>query len=216
MQEMNFIQTLHTATKRDYFARMNPEKPECVRIAKQWGPAYWDGDRKFGFGGMHYDGRYAPVAKAMANHYKLKPTDKIIDIGCGKGFLLHEIKKHAGASCIGTDISEYAITHGMGSLAKMPCTQLKFPDAHFDFTYSINVFHNLSYADLKKAIQEMMRVTKPDGNSYICVESYRNDTELMNLQCWALTCLSFYSLDDWKNILSDNGYTGDVEFITFP
>lgn len=61
----------------------------------------------------------------------------------------------------------------------------------------------------------MVRVTKSDGKSYICVESYRNDQELMNLQCWALTCKSFCDPDDWKNILSDNGYKGDVEFIYF-
>lgn len=215
MHQVDFLQDLHKATKRDYIARMNAEKPECMRIAKQFSENYWDGDRRYGYGGFHYDGRYKSVAEKISEFYNLNKEKKILDIGCGKGFLLHEIKKHTGASAIGSDISEYAIRNGMGCVAKMPCGKINFPDHSFDFTYSVNVFHNLGYADLKQAIREMVRVTKSHGNSYICIESYRNEEELTNLQAWQLTCLSYYSPDDWKEILSDNGYKGDVEFITF-
>lgn len=215
MREVTFLRELHTATKRGYLARMNAEKPSCMKVTKEFGAAYWDGDRKFGYGGMYYDGRYKVVAEKMVEFYGLNKDMKALDIGCGKGFLLHDLKTVSGISAIGADISEYAVTNGIGSLVKMPCTDIEFPDNHFDFTYSINVFHNLGYADLKQAISEMVRVTKPDGNRYICVESYRNEEELTNLQAWQLTCMSYYSPDDWKEILADNGYKGDVEFIFF-
>jgi hypothetical protein len=48
--------------------------------------------------------------------------------------------------------------------------------------------------ELEIAIKEISRVGQ---NSYIMVESYRNDNELFNLQCWALTCQSFLSEKEW-------------------
>lgn len=240
MQEVSFVRPLHISSQRDYFARMTPEKPECMRIAKQFGGEYWDGDRKYGYGGYRYDGRWKAVAKAMIKHYRLTSESSIFDIGYGKGYLLDEFgkqlwgefgnypmgptyQKQLGAkkrgSLCGTEISHYAATQPRGGYALYdvsPCTAIRYGNGSFNFVYSINVFHNLGYIDLKKAIREMNRITEPEGEQYVCVESYRNEEELTNLQCWQLTCESYYSPDDWKEILHDNGYDGDIEFIYFP
>lgn len=186
-----------------------------MRVAAQYDKDYWDGDRKYGYGGMKYDGRYKPVAAAMAEHYDLKNGDSVLDIGCGKGFLLHDLNEDFGMDVYGLDISEYANEQAQfhGGFSVQSCTSLPYRNAAFDFTYSINTFHNLGYADLKLAIREMVRVSR--DKSYICVESYRNEEELCHLQGWALTCKSFYTPDDWMNILSDNGYKGDLECIFF-
>lgn len=219
INEVNFLQSLHTATQRDYLARMNTEKPECMRVAKQYGEDYWDGDRKYGYGGYKYDGRWKPVAEAMVKHYGLRFGDKILDIGCGKGALLGEFED-LRFQAKGMDISQYALEELEKQFPRCrayfnegSCAKLNWNDKIFAFVYSINVFHNLGYSDLKQAIREMVRVSK--DKRYLCVESYRTEEELCNLQCWALTCQSFYSPDDWKCILDDNGYSGDVEFITF-
>lgn len=219
INEVNFLQSLHTATKRDYLARMNAEKPDCMRVAKQYDFDYWDGDRKYGYGGYKYDGRWKSVAEAMVEHYGLKLGDKVLDIGCGKGALLGELSEFR-LQARGTDISQYALDalhkrfpHCRAYFNDGSCSKLKWNDQVFALAYSINVFHNLSYRDLKLAIREMMRVSK--DKRYICVESYRTEEELCNLQCWALTCQSFYTPDDWRCLLEDNGYSGDVEFIYF-
>ncbi len=214
MREVQFVTPLHVSSQRNYLTRMNADKPHCMRVAKQWGADYWDGKRCFGYGGMKYDKRWKPIAEAMGKHYGLKEESKILDIGCGKGFLLTEFE----ANRFGLDISKYACKNTKNNYNEMyegNCTSLMWKDSFFNFTYSINVFHNLNYRDLKQAIREMVRVTKPDGNSYICVESYRNEEELTNLQAWQLTCLSYYNPADWKQILTDNGYNKDVEFIYF-
>lgn len=220
MPEVNFLQSLHTSSKRDYFARMNAEKPDCMRVAMQYGAEYWDGDRKYGYGGYKYDGRWKPIAHALIKHYKLKDSHSILDIGCGKGHLLSEIKNHLKWVKIrGCDISEYALRHIPPNLSLCTkishCSDLPYSSQYFDFSYSIGCFHNLDYSELKRAIREMVRVTKETGKSYICVESYRNPEELCNLQMWALTCQSFYTPQDWQEIFADNGYTGDHEFIYF-
>lgn len=193
-----------------------------MRIASEFGQMYWDGPRDYGYGGYKYDGRWRPIAEAMAKHYGLKDSSEILDIGCGKGFLLLELRKMGIGELHGIDISNYAICDAERIFIDQmntawfdcaPASKIPYTDGAFDFTYSINVFHNLSYSELKQSLKEMLRVGKE--KFYICVESYETEEQLCNLQCWALTCKSFYSKDDWRNIFSDNGYEGDYEFITF-
>ena len=88
----------------------------------------------------------------------------------------------------------------------------KFKDNEFDFAMTLGTFHNLNLRPLISAIKEFVRVSK---KQYLMVESYRNEKELFNLQCWALTCNAFYSPDDWKYIFDIAGYEGDYEFIYF-
>lgn len=225
MREVNFMKSLHTSSKRDYLERANlPDRAECMRVASKYGAEYWDGDRKYGYGGMHYDSRYAPIAKALIDHYGLQDKASIMDIGCGKGFLLYELSLQlADPYLVGLDISFYAsmnciINKHFFHIERwtMNCTRLPTPGIYnnlFDLVISVNTLHNLGYADLKRTIKEIVRVMK--DKAWIVVESYRTEEEKCNLLNWALTCKSYYSPDDWINILSDNGYKGDVEFITF-
>jgi len=219
MQELNFLTSIHTSTRRDYIARVNESnKGECALIAKQWGYDYWDGNRQYGYGGYRYDGRWRKVAEEMAAHYQLKPGDKVLDIGCGKGFLLYELTQVVpGLKVVGTDVSEYGLEHAKEELKPYlklaNATSLPFEDNEFDFVYSMNVFHNLYNYELMAALKEMQRVAKK--NKYICIESYRNEFEKANFLYWQLTCETFYSPDEWLWFYNQAGYEGDYGFIYF-
>jgi len=218
MREMNFFTPLHTRTRREYLPRMNDDKVRCMRVAKEYGKDYWDGDRRFGYGGYSYDGRWKAVAERFVEVYDLKPGARILDVGCGKAHLLYELGRLLpGAELFGFDVSLYAIRDApeavrdrlMVHKAQNP---YPFPDDAFDLAYSLNTLHNLEIFDLKTAVQEIERVGR---DKYICVESYRDEQELFNLQCWALTCESFHSERSWKWLYKQFGYTGDYEFIRF-
>src|SRR6185295_19477696 len=156
MPEIDFISPLHKKTKRDYLARVNEfPKAEAAKLAKQFGKDYWDGDRKVGYGGMRYDGRWRVVAEAMAKHYGLKAGDKILDVGCGKGFLLHDFTQVVpGIQVAGLDISSYAIEHAKAEVKSFLRTgnavELPWPAGSFDLVISINTLHNLYLYDLFK------------------------------------------------------------------
>ena len=178
MAVINFLSSLHKSTSRNYVKRVvEHDKAECALVAKQWGEEYWDGDRKYGYGGYSYDGRWRPVATALIDHYNIKSYHKILDVGCGKGHLLFELKEVLSDTTIaGIDISEYGIFNAKrevrSNLKVGNCTQLPYLDNSFDFVYSLNTFHNLKIFDLRDAIREVERVSR--GKAYICVESYRN------------------------------------------
>lgn len=222
MSYIDFMSVVHKATKRDYLARVNdPEFPKAkaAAMAKKWAFDYWDGDRRINYGGYRYmEGRWEKVAKAMADHYGIKAGDRILDVGCGKGFLMFDWTKVVpGAEVFGIDISDYAIENGKEEVKDRMrvgnATTLPWPDKHFDLVYSLNTLHNLHNYDLDKALREIERVGKK--NKYICVESYRNDEEKTNLLYWQVTCEAFNSPEAWEWWFKLTGYTGDHSFIYF-
>ena len=219
MPYVDFLTKLHTSTKRDYVARVvEHEKAECATIAKQYGKDYWDGERHYGYGGYSYDGRWLPIAQAMVDHYGIKPGDKILDVGCGKGYLLHEFTQAVpGVEISGMDISEYAIENAKEEVKPFlkagHAKKLDYADDSFDFVVSLGTLHNLFVYDLKSAIQEIQRVGK--DKKYIALESYRNESEMANLLYWQLTCQSFYNPEEWEWVHKDSGYVGDFGFIFF-
>lgn len=219
MGEMvDFVTKLHKKTKRDYVSQMVDEKIHCMDISKQYGFDYWDGNRRYGYGGYKYDGRWKSVAEDMIKKYGLTNDSKILDVGCGKAFLLYELKQLLpGAEIVGIDSSQYALENAKEEIKDCLFLHraedvLPFGDKQFDLVYSITTLHNLKVYDLKTAVSEVERVGK---NGYIMVEAYRNSAELFNLECWALTCESFFRPDEWIWLYKEFGYNGDYEFIYF-
>ena len=215
----NFISKLHNSTKRDYVSRMVDNKVYCMKISKKYDKEYWDGKRRFGYGGYKYiPGRWTNVAKLLIKNYKLNNNSSILDVGCGKAFLLYEIKKLLPKIKIcGFDISKYGLNSSKKEIKKflfVHKAQNKYPfkNKQFDLVISLGCLHNLKIFEIKKALNEIQRVGK---KSYVMLESYRNEKELFNLQCWALTCESFFDQDEWIWIYKNYGYTGDYEFIYF-
>lgn len=212
------VTPLHKKTHRDYLARMADDKVYCMKVARQYEKEYWDGDRRFGYGGYTYDGRWKPIAQKLIKRYKLKTNAKILDVGCGKAHLLYELKKLLPkAEIVGFDISTYGIRNApnlVKPFLKIHKAQnhYPYPDKYFDLTISLMTLHNLHTYELEAAVREIERVGK---QKYLLVESWRNEAEFFNLECWALTANLILTPQDWIWLYRTFGYTGDYEFLYF-
>jgi SAM-dependent methyltransferase len=216
---VEIVTPLHKATTRDCLARMVDNKVEAMTKSKKYDFDYWDGDRRYGYGGYKYlPGRWKPAAQTLIEKYSLKSGSKILDVGCGKGFLLYEIQLlNPEVEIYGIDSSEYAIANMHPNLKGNFYKQLaqeyfQWEDKYFDLVISLGTFHNLHLPELEKAVTEVQRVGK---NGYIMVESFRNEQEMFNLECWALTAETLLSVQAWEWLYRKFGYTGDYEFIYF-
>jgi protein-L-isoaspartate(D-aspartate) O-methyltransferase len=215
----DFLQTVHTRTPRNYVQRVvEYDKAECAEIARRFDKEYWDGDRKYGYGGYKYDGRWVAVAQRLAAHYQLKAGARILDIGCAKGFLMHDLMQAVpGVSVTGLDVSRYALEHAVddvrGHVLQGTAAHLPFADKSFDFVVSVNTLHNLRVFELDSALREIERVSR--GPKYIVVDTFRNEREKVNLLYWQLTCQCFYTPEDWHWWFERTGYSGDHSFVWF-
>jgi SAM-dependent methyltransferase len=215
---LNIVTPLHTKTRRDHIARMVDDKVHCMIKAREYEFDYWDGDRRYGYGGYKYDGRWRALAEKLIARYRLKSDSRILDVGCGKAHLLYELKRLLpDAEVYGFDVSRHGIgdaPEAIRSHLSIHRAQDPYPwaDQYFDLVLSLGCIHNLRIFELQPALREIERVGK---NKYIMVESYRSERELFNLQCWALTAESFFDADEWIWIFAHFGYTGDYEFIYF-
>ena len=216
---VDYVTQLHQSTSRNYIDRMMDDKVHCMKKAKEYEADYWDGDRRFGYGGYKYlAGRWKPVAQALIKNYNLSNESSVLDIGCGKGYLLYEMKLLLPNLRIsGFDISN----HGIATAKQEVKEQLfihraqdpfPFQKNEFDLAISLGCLHNLRIFELEIALKEMQRVA---SNGYLMLESYRDEQEQFNLQCWALTCESFFDTKEWVWLFEHFEYKGDYEFIYF-
>lgn len=218
-RKKNFLQKKHNSTVRNYLERVNNDKINCVKISKKFSYDYWDGDRKYGYGGYKFiEGYWEGVALNFIKTYKLKNSSSILDIGCGKGYLLYEIKKKLPEIGItGVEFSKYAINNSHPEIKKNIIfadarKKLKFKNNQFHLAFSLATFHNFDLRQLEIAISEITRISK---KQYLMVESFRNNIEMFNLQCWALTAETLISTKDWMWLFKKLKYKGDYEFIYF-
>jgi SAM-dependent methyltransferase len=210
MREVNLLDS-YPRVKRP-IEKIARSTEENRAISRQFGFEYFDGDRTYGYGGYYYDGRWKAVARRMRDYYKLTDGDAVLDVGCAKGFLLHDLKELIpGLQVAGVDIAEYAIANvieDMKPFCKVAnATILPFPDKSFDLIISINTVHNLKRDGCKQAIQEMERVGRK--YKYLQVDSWFNEKQQENLMNWYLTGFTFMSVADWPEFFTECGYTGD-------
>ena len=220
--EIDFMSPSHKSTNRNYLARVIDQdypKAKAAHLAKKYSFDYWDGDRRICYGGYKYiEGRWEKIAQEISNYYSLPPKAKILDIGCGKGFLLYDfLKVIPNAEVYGLDISEYAINNSKPEIRNRlqvgNANKLPWPDNTFDLVISIATLHNLHVYDLDMALREMERVGK--NHKYLCVESYRNEEEKANLLYWQVTCEAFNTPEEWRWWFRQTSYSGDYSFIYF-
>lgn len=200
-------------TKRNLEERA-AEKSEADRsIARQFGKDFFDGDRRHGYGGFNYIPKFwQPVVPTFREYWKLNSQSSLLDVGCAKGFMLHDIKEAIpGISIAGVDISSYAIENAMVDVKPFlkisNAIKLPYPDKSFDVVISINTVHNLERNECAIALQEIERVSR--GRSFITVDAYRNDIEKERMYAWNLTAKTIMSVDEWILFFKEVGYTGD-------
>lgn len=211
MAEVNLLARLPQA-RRNIAQRNQAQTPENIEIARQYGELYFDGPREVGYGGYRYDGRWVPVAQDIVRHFGLKPADRVLDVGCGKGFLVKDLMKVCpGLEAFGLDISEYALKHCepevVGRLHLGSAMKLPFPNRSFSAVISINTIHNLQRPGVIRALEEIERLSP--GRSFVQVDSYHTPAQRELFMKWVLTAEFHDYPAGWLKVFAEARYTGD-------
>lgn len=213
MPEVQLLQKLPRAKRK--LSKPRSLDVENQRVARQFGQEYFDGLREQGYGGYKYDGRWLPVARDLVEHFQLKAGDKVLDVGCAKGFLVKDLMQACpGLEVFGLDISEYALNHCetevQGCFVKGTAKSLPFPDNSFQAVFCINTIHNLDRQDCVFALKEIQRLS--NGKAFVQVDAYRTQEEFDIFQGWVLTALTYLKPEEWCQLFEEAGYTGDYDW----
>ncbi len=217
MSEINLLKN-YPKTKRDLSQAIIERTDEVRLIARKFEKDFFDGERKYGYGGYNYNPRFwTQVVKDFKDYYDLKDGAKILDVGCGKGFMLYDFKKlNPSFDVSGIDISNYAIENSMAEVKDYlkvgDAKNIEFDDNYFDLVISINTIHNLENDDCAVSVKEIERVSKK--SKFIIVDAYRNEEEKKRMYAWNLTAKTIKHVDEWKIFFEKNGYTGDYYWFT--
>lgn len=211
-REVNLLDA-YPAAKRSFEDRFATITVADKIVARRFGREYFDGTRNQGYGGYSYHPRFwQPVVKRLQKYYKLSSKSRILDVGCGKGFLLHDLKELIPQITVaGVDISEYAIANSMDDVKPLAqvgnVKKLPFADHAFDLVLSINTIHNLPIEDCLTALSEIERVSKK--HKFIVVDAWNTEEQRQNMARWVITGLTCLSTKDWKELFRQAGYSGD-------
>jgi ubiquinone/menaquinone biosynthesis C-methylase UbiE len=209
MSEIDLLRSLPKG-KRNVKAREIAKTADHIRISKEYGQMYFDGPREYGYGGYRYDGRWQPVAKEIISHFGLKAGDRVLDVGCAKGFLVKDLLA-LGIDAYGIDVSRYALMNCepevIGRLQIGSAQSLPFPDKSFDAVLSINAIHNLTKDLCKVALQEIQRLAP--GKGFVQIDSYRTPEQKKIFESWVLTAEFHDYPDGWIALFNEAGYTGN-------
>jgi len=211
MAEVDLLRAL-PRTKRNIQKRKDVKDPAVVAISKQYGEMYFDGPRDYGYGGYRYDGRWIPVARDIVAHFGLKPGMRVLDVGCGKGFLVKDLLQVCpGLEAFGLDVSLYALVNCepevVGRLHLGTAERLPFPDLSFDCVLSLNTVHNFPRPRAIKVMREIERVS--GGRAFVQVDSYHTPEQKEIFESWVLTAEFHDYPDEWKRLFREAGYSGD-------
>lgn len=103
----------------------------------------------------------------VAAQLRLHPYDRLLDVGCGTGFLIDLLKSQKDAEYYGLDLSPEMIRVARSKLddsvhlTEGSANRLPYPDGTFDVVCCVQSFHHYPYPE--QAMEEVYRVLKPDG-----------------------------------------------------
>ncbi|MBI2144021.1 class I SAM-dependent methyltransferase [Candidatus Woesearchaeota archaeon] len=211
MAEIDLLD-LYPRAKRNPDERAATMTAEDRLAAKQFGRDYFDGPRNRGYGGYRYDGRWVSVLPRFVKHYGLAAKSRVLDVGCAKGFMLHDLRQVVpGITVAGIDISQYALDNAMEDVR--PFLQVgnakdlsMFGGKSFDLVVSINTIHNLELEECRQALREIQRV---GNHAFLTVDAWRTPEEEARMKKWNITAETFMHVDEWKKLFREVGYTGD-------
>lgn len=125
------------------------------------------------------------VLNKMINLARMTEKDRVIDIGCGEGFLLKEIKNVA--ELVGTDISKTALNRAKEILTSRPEIKLVKADAqripisddYFDVILCSEMLEHVPYP--KIVLKEFYRILKKTGNFVLSVPNEKRSQKFLNI-----------------------------------
>ena len=213
MAQFNFGYFNFNKTKRNKVHDGNNIKKKCIANELDW--RWYDGPRDLGYGGYVYDGRWKKFLPKIIKRYKLNNKSKVLELGCRKGFFLHDLKELLpGIKIVGVEDHKYPLVKCMKSVKKYTrfiekYYLVKYPKNYFDFVICFNNIYRYNLVDMMKTLRVMEKIGR---NNYITIPGHNSENEKKKFERFSYNGTIFLNKKDWKKLFNYTGYTGDYFF----
>jgi arsenite methyltransferase len=183
-----------------------PSQDELIREEfNRWAQA--------GRGGEMED-HHRPITDPTLDLMRLQPSDVVLDLGCGTGWLSRQIAAQVPrGSLVGIDVSNEMIEQAKRASAQSPNltfrigTADQIPWESAFFTQAISVESAYYWPDPASGLRELFRVLRPGGSAWILINFYRDNPHCLQWAEALKVSVRLLSTEEWKALFHAAGFT---------
>jgi SAM-dependent methyltransferase len=172
--------------------------------------------------GEEMEDHHLPIAVPALALMDLKPTDRILDLGCGSGWLCRRIARLAPKGrVVGIDIAGEMVRraraagreHANLNFLEAAADRIPCGDGSFDKIISVESAYY--WPDPAACIREMFRVLGEGGSAWILINYYRENPHAHQWGLIVKVPTHLLSTDEWMALYSEAGFA-DVQHGRIP
>jgi ubiquinone/menaquinone biosynthesis C-methylase UbiE len=164
--------------------------------------------------GEEMEEHHLPIVEPTLALMNIQPSDRILDVGCGTGWLGKELAALVpDGQVVGVDVADEMVRRaqqaaaGYANLTFLRGGVDRIPAENDFFTKIISVESAYYWPDPASGLREIFRVLAPGGSVWILINYYRDNPHCHQWSAHYKTPTHLLGADDWARILRSVGFT---------
>jgi SAM-dependent methyltransferase len=163
--------------------------------------------------GEEMEEKHLPIVLPMLALMDLQPADRVLDVGCGSGWLVRRLAAQVpNGSVVGIDVSDEMVRRAR--LASAGLTNARFrhgtaeriPIPPESFTKVLSVESACYWHDAARGLGEIFRVLASGGSAWILINFYRDNPDCHQWQLHFEIPTSLLSAEEWQEHFRTAGF----------